>query len=200
MNDPATLRFYDREAPVYAASGPGGTSRHLAGFLARLRPGARVLELGCGGGTDAAAMLAAGFDVDPTDGSPALAVEASRRLGRPARVLRFDELEVESAYDAVWAAACLLHVPRAGLPDILARAHRALRPGGLHLASYKTGVAEGRDHFGRLFNRLSADELVGLYEAGGWAVVAVDVYAGSGYDGVPTPWAAITARRPCAVR
>lgn len=55
--DPVTLAFYADEAPVYAASSPGGTSRHLAGFLAQLPPGARILELGCGGGRDAAAML-----------------------------------------------------------------------------------------------------------------------------------------------
>lgn len=79
--DPATLAFYAAEAPVYAASGPGGTSRHLAGFLARLSRSARILELGCGGGRDAEAMIAAGFDVDATDGVPALAAEAARRRG-----------------------------------------------------------------------------------------------------------------------
>ena len=151
-HDPATLNFYAAEAPVYAASGPGGTSRRLAGFLARLGPGARILELGCGGGRDAAAMLAAGFEVDATDGSPALAAEAERRLGRSVRVMRFDELAAVEEYDAVWAAACLLHVPRAGLSGVLARVRRALRPGGLHHASYKAAGAEGRDRFGRLFN------------------------------------------------
>lgn len=76
--DAATLAFYDAEAPVYAASGPGGASRHLAGFIARLSPGARVLELGCGGGRDTEAMLAADLEVDATDGSPALAEQARK--------------------------------------------------------------------------------------------------------------------------
>lgn len=194
--DPATLAFYAAEAPIYAASGPGGASRHLARFLTRLSPGARILELGCGGGRDAEAMIAAGFEVDATDGAPALAAEAARRLCRPVRVMRFDELAAEAGYDAVWAAACLLHVPRAGLPDVLARIRRALKPGGLHHASYKAAGAEGRDRFGRLFNRLTAVELVAAYlQSGAWEIVAVSEYDGVGYDGERVPWATITARR-----
>lgn len=194
--DPATLAFYAAEAPIYAASGPGGASRHLAGFLTRLSPGARILELGCGGGRDAEAMIAAGFEVDATDGAPALAAEAARRLGRPVRVMRFDELTADQNYDAVWAAACLLHVPRTGLPEVLARVWRALKPGGLHLASYKASGAAGRDGYGRLFNQLTADALVAAYAASAaWEIAAVSEYDGAGYDGVQVPWVAITARR-----
>ena len=58
LHDEATLAFYDREAGAYAArkdrAGP-----HLAAFLEKLEPGAKILELGCGGGQDAAAMIAA---------------------------------------------------------------------------------------------------------------------------------------------
>lgn len=195
--DPATLRFYEEEAPVYAASGPAGASRHLAGFLARLPAGARILELGCGGGRDAAAMLAAGFDVDPTDGSAALAKEASARLGRPARVMRFDELAAVDSYDAVWAAACLLHVPRAGLPAILAAIARALRPGGLFHATFKATGQEGRDGFGRLFNQLTAAELKALLgRSGRWREIATEDYIGGGYDNRQGPWVAVTARVP----
>ncbi len=197
--DPATLAFYAAEAPVYAAGGPGGTSRHLAGFLARLSPGARVLELGCGGGRDAEAMIAAGFDVDATDGAPALAREAERRLGRRVRVMRFDELAADQDYDGVWAAACLLHVPRAGLPDVLARIRRALKPGGLHHGSYKATGAEARDRFGRLFNQLTAEQVLATYAASGaWEIVALVEYVGTGYDGERVPWVGITARRVAA--
>lgn len=194
--DEATLAFYAAEASAYAARWRDEVSPHLDAFLARLRPGARILELGCGGGQDAAAMLAAGFDVDATDGCPALAAEAARRLGRPVRVMRFDELAADSDYDALWAAACLLHVPRAGLPGVLARVRGALKPGGLHHASYKATGAEGRDRFGRLFNQPTAAELREMYaRSGAWDVLALEEGAGGGYDGVQTPWLAITARR-----
>lgn len=194
--DAATLAFYADEAPVYAASGPDGTSRHLAAFLDLLAPGARILELGCGGGRDAAAMLARGFDVDPTDGTAKLAAAAEARIGRPVRTMRFDALSAAGEYDAVWAHASLLHVPRPGLPDVLGRIHRALRPHGLHFGSYKAGGVEGRDGFGRYFNYPSTAELLEAYSRSGrWEQVAVEEYEGGGYDGRRGPWIAVTMRR-----
>lgn len=195
--DPETLAFYDREASAYLAGHIQGGGEYLAGFLALLPPRARVLELGCGGGHDAETMIAAGLDVDATDGTPALAAEASRRLSRPVRVLRFDELDASAAYDGVWASACLLHVPSQHLPDILARIHRALRPGGVHFASYKATGREGRDRLGRWYNQLTAEDLVAAYCAvADWEVLSVDQRIGGGYDGVEVPWVGITVRKP----
>jgi hypothetical protein len=82
-------------------------------------------------------MIAAGFDVDPTDGTPEIARKAEERLGRCVRVMRFDELDAREVYDAIWASASLLHVPRSSLPEILAFVFEALKPRGLHFASYK---------------------------------------------------------------
>lgn len=194
--DGATLAFYEREAPDYCASGPEGASRYLDPFLDRLPPGSRVLELGCGSGRDAAAMIARGFDVTATDGSQAIALEAERRLGRTVAVLRFDELDERERFDAVWAHASLLHVSRAALPDVLARVWRALKPGGWHWASYKAGEAEGRDRFGRRFNFPDVDLLAASYRrAGEWTGVAIDGYEGSGYDGVARHWLGLTGRK-----
>jgi SAM-dependent methyltransferase len=91
--DSVTLDFYSASAAVYVASGARGVSRNLPSFLDLLPSGARILELGCGGGRDAEAMIAAGFDVDPTDGTPEIARKAEERLGRRVRVMRFDELD-----------------------------------------------------------------------------------------------------------
>ena len=108
------------------------TSRkaRLTAFLALLPPGARILELGCGAGGDTAEMLTQGFDVRATDGSPEMAAVASKRLGRSVETLLFHELDEVEAYDAVWANACLLHVPRDELADILKLIWRALKPEG----------------------------------------------------------------------
>jgi SAM-dependent methyltransferase len=195
-HDPATLRFYSHEAPVYTASGKGGVNRHLEGFLGLLRPGARVLELGCGGGLDAQFMLKRGFVVHPTDGTPEIAARAEQRLGIPVRIMRFDELEEREAYDAVYASASLLHVPVDDLPSVLARIHAALIPGGWHFASYKGGGQAGRDRFGRYFNYLSSPQALQLYQAAApWADLAVNETTGGGYDGVQGPWLTIVARK-----
>jgi SAM-dependent methyltransferase len=199
VHDDQTLAFYAAEAPVYAASGKGGASAHLHRFLERLAPGARVLELGCGGGRDSEAMIGLGFDVDPTDGVPEITAQAEGRLGRPVRVMRFDELDARGAYDGVWANASLLHVPRAGLPDVLGRVFRALKPGGWHFANYKAEGVDGRDRFGRYFNHPTREDLLALYQGSApWIVHEAFDYLGGGYDGRQGPWVGITVQKPPA--
>jgi SAM-dependent methyltransferase len=196
MADPATLAFYQEQAPRYTMSFGLAPSRHLDGFLDRLTPGARVLELGCGGGRDSARIRERGFDLDATDGTPAMVTKANERFEVGARAMRFDQLDAEAAYDAVWAHACLLHVGRAELPAILAAIHRALKPGGWHYASYKLGTGEGRDRHGRLHNFPDEDWLETVYGEARFAIADTQVYPGRGADGVMRDWMALTVRRP----
>ena len=194
--DTATLAFYAGEAPDYAASNLGGIGRHIDPFLMRLAAGALVLELGCGSGRDAAHMISLGFRVEPTDGVPEMAAQAEARLGRPVRVMRFDELEEVEQYDGVVAAYSLLHVPRAGLPAVLARVWRALKPGGWHVATYKTAGSEGRDRLGRYYNYPSAEELRAFYsESGDWSEVETETGEGRGYEGGESRFVIITLRK-----
>ena len=195
MIDPATYEFYQSGAPFFSASSACGPSRHLDAFLDRLSPGARVLELGCGTGRDAARIAERGFDIDATDGIPAMVVKANERHDIGARVMQFGELSATNAYDAVWAHACLLHCPRAQLPGVLSRIHAALRPGGLHYASYKLGDGEGRDLLGRLHNFPSFDWLAQLYVDAGFTIVDEEVFAGKGSDGTQRDWAALTLEK-----
>lgn len=192
--DPGTLLFYEAQASRYAAEGSQQPHPALAGFLARLAPGAHILELGCGAGNDAAAMLAAGFEVDPTDGSAALAQIATERLGRPVRVLPFEALEARAEYDAVWANASLLHVPRRALSGILALIHTALRPGGLFFASFKTGGPEGPDTHGRYFNRPDPAWLLQACGSG-WELLGLRLREGGGFGGEPAIWLHLILRR-----
>ena len=195
--DQATLDFYEKEAPAYVVSGKGGVSRWLDDFARALPAGARILELGCGGGRDAEALLAQGFDVDATDGAPAMAAKAQERLGRPVKVMRFDELSDVGTYDGVWANASLLHVPRGALGGVLALILGALKPGGLFFASYKAGEAAGRDGLGRYYNYPDRDALSEAYaQSGRWDTLSATEYTGGGYDGVRGPWIAVIAQKP----
>jgi SAM-dependent methyltransferase len=195
MPDSATLKFYADNAATYVQHADRPTPQ-LAGFLALLPPGGTVLELGTGNGRDAAAMLAAGFAVTPSDASQELATEAERRLAVPVRIMAFHELSDITAYDGVWACAALLHAPRDELTDDLARIFRALRPGGYLVASFKAGGGEGRDQFGRYYNYPDADQLrKHAMAAGGWASIQITENDGSGYDGKPTRWLWVQARK-----
>lgn len=196
MADEQTLRFYADNAVAYIGRARGHPNDQLRAFLAALPAGARILELGTGGGDDARFMLAQGFDVQPTDASPKLAEQATARIGRPVRIMRFDELTEHAAYDGVWASACLLHAPQAELTADLARIHSALRPGGLFVASFKAGTGEGRDTFGRYYNYPDRLTLEGHYAAAApWFELAIAERNGSGYDNQPTLWYCVTARK-----
>jgi len=156
--DDDTLQFYRRNAEAYAGWAKAPSTR-LVGFLAMLPEAGSILELGCGAGNHSREMLARGFSVRATDGSPEMAEIASQRLGHPVEAMLFHELDAREAYDGVWASACLLHVPRDELGGILARIHRALKPGGLFYASYKVGHGDGRDSLGRYYNYPPAEWL-----------------------------------------
>jgi SAM-dependent methyltransferase len=70
--DEETLKFYRHNAESYAAWAKA-PSRRLIGFLGLLPPSGSILELGCGAGNHAAQMLARGFALRATDGSPEMA-------------------------------------------------------------------------------------------------------------------------------
>lgn len=195
MSDPATLAWYQEQAPRYVSKICGSANRHLDPFLDRLAPDARILELGCGAGQDAAHMAARGFAIDPTDATEAMVGLARDEHGLPARRMRFDQLEADAAYDAVWAHACLIHVARADFAGVLARIRRALVPGGWHFANFKLGDGEGRDPLGRLHNFPDEAWLAEAYRAAELEIVETETYRGSGADGVVRDWHALTVRK-----
>lgn len=194
--DPETVAFYQARAPHYVLKFGQAHSYQLDPFLDRLQPGGRVLELGCGGGQDAAWIASRKFSVDATDATPAMVAKANQRWDVGARVMAFDELDAEAEYDGVWAHASLLHCPRAALPDVLARIHRALKPEGWHFASYKLGDTEGRDNLGRFYNFPDADWLEAQYTAlPGWELAETRHYTAGGFDNVERDWIDLIMRK-----
>lgn len=195
-HDPRTLEFYADEAPEYHARCQSGINCDLPRFLDLLAKGASILELGCGAGRDAAYMESRGFVVEPTDGAAQMAELAAERLGRPVTVMRFADLAAVESYDAVYASYSLLHVPRSGLGDVLVRIWRALKPGGWHMATYKSGGEEGRDSLDRYFNYLSPEQAEAFYrQAGEWQESELTQGEGAGYDGRISPWVNVIVRK-----
>jgi SAM-dependent methyltransferase len=183
--DEETLQFYQSNAQSYADWAKAPSAR-LRGFLALLPPGGSILELGCGAGNHSAVMLAAGFKVRATDGSQEMTEIASRRLGHPVETMLFNQLNEHEAYDGVWASACLLHVPRDDLADILGRIRRALKPEGLFYASFKIGEGGGRDTLGRYYNYPSPEWLQATYAAAGeWRPMSSGASEIKSFDGTP---------------
>jgi SAM-dependent methyltransferase len=194
--DEATLQFYRGNAEAYAGRTFTSRQARLMAFLAQLSPGASILELGCGAGGDTAEMLARGFAVRATDGSPEMAAVASKHLGRTVETLLFHDLDAVEAYDGVWANACLLHVPRPELSDVLVRIWRALKPAGVFYASYKEGDGDGRDTLNRYYNYPSQDWLRATYaDAGNWNSLLIESGEVIGFDDKMASMLFVVARK-----
>jgi SAM-dependent methyltransferase len=113
-------------------------------LLANVRRGERVLDLGCGDGAFAAALLAAGCEVVAVDVAHAAVERARARVpGLDARrVVEGAPLPLaEDAFDVVWAGEVLEHI--ADVVGLLAEVRRVLRWGGRLVATtpYHGGVA-----------------------------------------------------------
>jgi SAM-dependent methyltransferase len=106
-------------------------------LLDRLPEGARVVELGCGGGTTETRALASRFRLTGVDLSDAQLARARERVPA-AEYIHADLTTVEFAAQSVDAVASFYvfnHVPRELLAPLFERIHTWLRPGGLLLAT-----------------------------------------------------------------
>ena len=102
----------------------------LLSEAAGLRPGVRVLEIGCGTGLFTEMLAERGADVLAVDISPDL-IDIARRKEMPGRiewrVARFEDLEVEEPFDAVVGSSILHHLD---MKVALRHIYKLLRPGG----------------------------------------------------------------------
>jgi SAM-dependent methyltransferase len=143
-------------------------------FLRRMQQAncTRMLEIGAGTGQDSVFFASNGLDVVATDLSAAM-VTLCQDKGLDARVMDFSQLDFPAeSFDAVHAMNCLLHVPNAELPAVLASIARVLRPGGLFFlgvyggfrgASERSeeGPAESDDHVpARFFSWRTDDQIL----------------------------------------
>jgi SAM-dependent methyltransferase len=155
-----TIEYYNQHAAEFARRTMSRTLDEIYPiFLGRLKPGAHILDAGCGPGRDARVFLDRGYHVTAFDASESLANLAEQLTGHRVRVMRFEALEDREQYDGVWASASLLHVPTRKIDDVLMRLARALKPGGILYLTVKTGDGEETDTNGRLFNYYTPQRL-----------------------------------------
>jgi SAM-dependent methyltransferase len=103
----------------------------------------RLLEIGAGTGQDSVAFRDGGLAVVAVDLSPAMVASCTAK-GLEAYVMDFLHLDFPPAsFDAVYALNCLLHVPNADLPAVLATIRTVLRPGGLFFLGVYGGPESG---------------------------------------------------------
>ncbi|WP_055481447.1 class I SAM-dependent methyltransferase [Sphaerimonospora sp. CA-214678] len=103
-------------------------------MIKQLKPGARVLDVGCGTGSPTARQFAdAGCEVVGIDISPVM-LDLARQNVPVGTFLEVDVLDLDTSlgtFDAVAAFFSLLMLPRAEIGKALANLRTVLAPGGL---------------------------------------------------------------------
>jgi SAM-dependent methyltransferase len=148
----------------------------LDGFVSALPLGARVADVGCGPGRDAALLRERGVTVIPLDFSMEML-----RIGDRSRAVQADmrALPLQStSLDGVWCQAAMLHIPLAGVPAVLSEFGRVLRPGGKLYLTVAEGDGEGWQTGGydgeiRWFAHHRVDSLAALLTGAGFATTGV---------------------------
>ncbi|AHM03872.1 hypothetical protein roselon_01489 [Roseibacterium elongatum DSM 19469] len=194
MSDARTLDAYRDRADQYAALPITDTQRRsLEGFLARLPPGAHILDLGCGPGVHARLMSEAGMRVIGYDPCPEF-VATARRHRVDTHLCGAEDLTATAAFDAVWASFSLLHAERHQMGRHLTAIGRALTPNGLLFLGLKLGTGAGRDRLGRFYTYYSEEELVALLAQTGFEVIHTETGKETGLAGRAEPFILMTAR------
>jgi SAM-dependent methyltransferase len=141
-----TIQTYDTSAEALAEHfkdrGPRVHDIELALKLADAPRGARVIDIGCGDGRDAAEIIKRTAWYEGFDPSEGLLKLARRKLPQTSFV-RADALSYNypSNLDVVYAFASLLHVNQADLKKVFEKVSKALRKGGIFYISLKERAA-----------------------------------------------------------
>jgi SAM-dependent methyltransferase len=144
-----TRHAFDAVAAVYDRANARNPTlcamrrRSLAAFTEHVPAGSRVLDLGCGPGTDEEALVAAGYTVTAIDCSPAMVEEARRRVTRSSledrvEVRQLGIQELDRLAPAMFDAALSNFGPLNCVPNLAETARiigKRLRPGGVLVAS-----------------------------------------------------------------
>ena len=163
---------YDAIAEDWHASRrPFAARKYVDLVLNNLRPGSKVLDLGCGTGVPIAQYVVEhGFHVVGVDESAKM-LEIARRVVPGAELHQGDmcDLNLAERFEVVIAWDSVFHVERVNHRVIFQKIHNLLEPGGLLLLSAGGSSHEGftSEMFGHTFfySGYDPEELVALLSA-----------------------------------
>ena len=131
---------YDRCAIDYAAQRCTTAGAELNLITERLKPGSKILDVGCGGGIPVGRHLAGRFSLTGIDISSNM-IELAKKNVPTGRFISADVMAMEfpsGTFDAIVSFYTIFHIPRQAHPDLFRRFARWLQPGGLLLVTLAT--------------------------------------------------------------
>jgi SAM-dependent methyltransferase len=140
-----------------------------------------VLDIGCGTARDAEGLINQGFRYTGIDASPTMLAIAQERFP-DAVFFQQDIFNLDippASFDAFWAAAVVLHVPKEQIVDVLSSFHRVLKDYGVGFISVKEkqGLDEGfieeakAGGIRRYFSFFEAGEMEAFLDASDFSVI-----------------------------
>lgn len=175
----SAAEIYDKISGAYASrfSAP---SDHIDDFLRKVRKGGRILDVGCGPGTDATYMSSKGFDATGIDLSEKM-IDLAKRKAPKAHFEKADmrRLDFEpGTFDGILVSFSLIHVPKRYIPKVIRDFYKLLKPDGIICLGIQEGkseeklVAEPLKPDEKVFiNVMSADEIRELLRETGFTVL-----------------------------
>jgi 2-polyprenyl-3-methyl-5-hydroxy-6-metoxy-1,4-benzoquinol methylase len=140
-----TLAAYNIHPAYFADRFEQFKSYHLPAltrFLRQLQPNSYVLDLGAGGGTYASLIQEEGHEVLCLDNSEKM-LDVCRSKGLDTIVMDMEEMDLgERYFDAIWAMASLIHVPKPHVSNILNRINSHMKDDGIFYVCVHEGNEE----------------------------------------------------------
>lgn len=141
-----TIGYYNQNAATFIDSTiKADVSDLYDAFEKFLKPGSRVLDLGSGSGRDSKHFLEMGYEVVALDPSSAMCEQTRIFACVPVYEMKAEDIQFINEFDAVWACASLLHVPRNQQEKVLTLIGKALKSEGICYCSWKYGDEERND-------------------------------------------------------
>jgi len=177
-----TLLSYERQTAAYLRR--WGRRRYrcprlLVEWLKILKPGAMVLDLGCGPGQDVRYLRERefrGVGLDLAWPFLRFARQRSRRAPLVQADIRGLPFRPEP-FDGIWAGASLIHLPKPAVRRTLFELHSSVHPGGILGATFTHGHTSGFLKTGwipgRFFSRWLKAELANAVRCAGWEILSL---------------------------
>jgi len=193
MDTTKIIATYDEAAEEYARNRQGHEPKEeLAKFFKLLKPGARILDVGCAAGRDTRYIKDHDFEVVGVDLSQKL-LDIGKKTHPDIEFVLADMRELpfeDASFDGVWANAVMHHLDEAEMPAALAEFARLVPSGGVVCVRTKMGegrlktrdiIVEGGE---REFSLLSKEKLDQLLTAQGLTKISLNVSESKSREGL----------------